>query len=163
MIRKDLVLKVPPAGRNAEMLREIQACEAVAVHIRRGDYVSNPVTAAVHGACGMDYYREGLSRLDQVVTRPHLYVFSDDIPWVRENLKTSHPVTYVDHNSADEPCEDLRLMSACKHFVIANSSFSWWGAWLSAFPGKRVVAPKRWFATDSKDSRDQVPDSWIRI
>jgi hypothetical protein len=161
-IRADFTVRSKPSPINEALLTKIRASEAISLHVRRGDYVSNPVAAAYHGTCSLDYYREAIKILLQRVQSPHFFVFSDDIPWVRENLRFDHTVTFVDHNG-DAPWEDIRLMSACRHFVIANSSFSWWGAWLSKHPSKTVIAPRRWFLTEEKDDCDQVPDSWIRI
>lgn len=163
IIRSDFQFVREPDPVNARMLASIGDCESVALHIRRGDYVSNPTTAAFHGICDLDYYHKAVRTLEEQVQHPHFYIFSDDIPWVRENLKLPHPTTYVDHNSSMEPCDDLRLMAECRHFVIANSSFSWWGAWLSKHPEKIVIAPNRWFQSTEKDTRDQIPDGWTRI
>ena len=163
LIRSDFALLHEPDDANRAVLQAIQDCNAVALHVRRGDYVSNPATSLFHGNCDHEYYQKAIQHMEESLARPHFYVFSDDIPWTREHLKTSHPITFVDHNSPADPCEDLRLLSACKHFVIANSSFSWWGAWLSEHPGKQIIAPRQWFQSPDKDTRDQVPESWLRL
>ena len=111
----------------------------------------------------MDYYEAAVRELTAVVKQPHFFVFSDDLEWVRRNLRLDYPVAYMDHNGEDRDYEDLRLMSACKHHIIANSSFSWWGAWLCADPGQIVIAPKKWFNKSPSDTRDLIPDSWRRI
>ena len=90
-----------------------------------------------------------------------LYVFSDDPEWVTENLKSNFPTTYISHNGAT-PEEDIRLMSACRHHIIANSSFSWWGAWLNDHDDKIVIAPKQWFA-GREENPDLIPSSWVRL
>jgi hypothetical protein len=162
LIRAQVRMRGIAKGPNADLLRSIRSTEAVCLHVRRGDYITNPVAAAWLGACGLDYYDCAVAYIEAKIQRPHFFVFSDDIPWARESLRISHPVTYVDHN-LDAPVEDLRLMSSCKHFIIANSSFSWWGAWLSENPNKLVVAPKKWFSTPDKDDSDQVPKTWIRV
>ncbi len=161
-VLEDFTLRAAPSGVNAELLRQIQGSQAISLHVRRGDYVSNPTTTAYHGVCGVDYYGEAAKRIMQGLASPRFFVFSDDIAWAKENLRLNAPCTYIGHNG-DEPWEDLRLMSACKRFVIANSSFSWWGAWLSEEKAKRVIAPMRWFATTEKDTRDQVPETWERL
>ena len=89
-------------------------------------------------------------------------VFSDDPDWVRENLLVPAPLIIVDHNE-NKDYEDLRLMSQCKHHIIANSSFSWWGAWLRPAQHKLVFAPKKWFTNGDRDTKDLIPDSWIRV
>jgi hypothetical protein len=145
-------------------LAEIAACDAVAVHVRRGDYVSDPSIAAFHGLCGLDYYEAAFERIEAAVSRPRYFVFSDDLPWARGHLRFRHPAVFVDHNTTAPPCEDLRLMAACRHFVIANSSFSWWGAWLSRQPeaDKLVIAPRRWFLVPDANL-DRTPPSWVRL
>jgi hypothetical protein len=161
-IRRELRVKAAPDGANARLLDEIAACDAVAIHVRRGDYVSNPAATAYHGLCGLEYYAAAIRRLSGKVSQPHFFVFSDDLDWVRENLDTGHPTTWVGDN-ADTPWEDLRLMAACRHFIVANSSFSWWGAWLGAWPGKQVIAPARWFRADHGGEGEIVPAGWLRM
>ena len=161
-IRREVRVNAAPEGRNARLLDEIAASDAVAIHVRRGDYVSNPAATAYHGLCGLDYYRAAIRRLAGSVPRPHCFVFSDDLDWVRANLDTGHPTTFVGHNT-DTPWEDLRLMAACRHFIVANSSFSWWGAWLGEWPGKQVIAPARWFQADHGGEGEIVPAGWLRM
>jgi len=161
-IRREFRLRQPADRANAATLESIAGCDAVALHVRRGDYVSNPAATAYHGLCGLDYYRGAIRRLCESVAQPHCFVFSDDLDWVRANLDTGHPTTFVGHNT-DTPWEDLRLMSACRHFIVANSSFSWWGAWLGEWPGKRVIAPARWFQADHGGEGEIVPAGWLRI
>ena len=146
----------------AKLLDEIRECDAICVHVRRGDYLSNPVAAKVHGTCSVDYYRAGIGELCQGLARPHCFVFSDDPAWVRASLAFDCPTTVVDVNGPGDAHLDLALMAACRHFLIANSSLSWWGAWLGVHAEKKVIAPARWFLTTDKDTRDLLPDSWQR-
>ncbi len=162
-IRKELTYPEPPTGKNAELLARIREEDAICLHIRRGDYVSDPHTAAFHGVCSSAYYDRAIARLLPVAKKPIFYVFSDDPEWARSNIIPPGETIYVDHNSCTEPFEDLRLMSACRHFVIANSSFSWWAAWLSDRAGKQVIAPQKWFQSEEKDTSDQTPTDWYRI
>jgi hypothetical protein len=162
-IRAELVVKAAPADQNEATLRAIRSRESVAVHVRRGDYVSNPRTHRIHGTCSLDYYQRAIAEIRQRVKEPHLFVFSDDGAWARRHLDTPLPVTFVDHNGPDRGHEDLRLMAACRHHVIANSSFSWWGAWLARHPGQHVIAPARWFAAARHRTSDLYPDGWTRI
>jgi len=162
IIRKEFTVKSKPDPINEFYLGEIRDCESVSVHVRRGDYVSNPTTAQVHGFLGLEYYQKALSIILENTDRPHFFVFSDDPEWAEGNIKTDAPITYVKYNGAKN-YEDLRLMSACKHHIIANSSFSWWGAWLSPDREKIVIAPRRWFKSDRLNARDLIPESWHKI
>lgn len=146
----------------AKLLDRISVCDAICVHVRRGDYLSNPIAAKVHGTCTVDYYHAGVREICQGLTRPHCFVFSDDPAWVRASLIFDCPMTVVDVNGPDNAHFDLMLMAACRHFLIANSSLSWWGAWLGRQVGKKVIAPARWFLTTDKDTRDLLPETWQR-
>jgi len=159
-IHADFTFKSLPANRNAELAEQIGQVNAVSLHVRRGDYVNNPKTNVVHGVCSLDYYRDAVQHVSSRVENPCFFIFSDDIPWVKEHLKMDLPCQYVDHNCGAESYNDMRLMSLCRHHIIANSSFSWWGAWLNQNPGKIVVAPKKWFAND-KNVNDLFPDGWV--
>ena len=108
----------------------------------------------------MTYYEEALDLILKKVSNPFLFVFSDDIPWTKENFSPKAPVEYVSTSSA---ALDLELMSLCKHNILANSSFSWWGAWKNDNPEKIVVAPKKWFQTDKMNTRDLIPSDWRTI
>jgi hypothetical protein len=164
-IREDFSFKTAPDSDNQEHLDQINSVLAVSVHIRRGDYVNNPTINAIHGTCDLDYYQRAIEFLRaRIPSDPlHFFIFSDDPEWVRENVNFGTATTFVSHNDATRNYEDMRLMSACKHHIIANSSFSWWGAWLNANPDKIVVAPKQWFRSASLSSTDIVPDSWNRL
>lgn len=145
------------------LLKKIRATDSICIHIRRGDYVTNKDASSFHGLCSLDYYKNGVSHVKRGLDSPHGFVFSDDPAWARENLELGIDFTVVEANSVEEPHLDLWLMSACQHFVIANSSLSWWGAWLAIGSSKRVVAPKRWFTNSDIDTRDLIPDDWIRL
>lgn len=146
-----------------EVLQKINATDAICIHVRRGDYVTNKEASSFHGLCSIDYYKRGVNRVAEGLESPHGFVFTDDPAWVRENLSLNIEFTVVDINSVDEPHLDLWLMSACKYFVIANSSLSWWGAWLSTAPNKQVIAPARWFTNSTIDTTDLIPAEWSRI
>ena len=162
-IRRELTLTAPAQGINAEMLGAISRSTSVSLHVRRGDYVANQATLAFHGTCPPDYYHRAVEIIVQRVAAPHFFVFSDDITWVKENLALPQPATYVAHNGPEAAHEDLRLLSACKHHVIANSTFSWWGAWLSDWPDKIVIAPHRWLNDPRYDASDIIPPGWLRL
>ena len=161
-IRADFAFKTPMSDRNAEIARQINGVNAVSLHVRRGDYVSNPHTNSVHGLCSLDYYRAAIRHISERIERPHLFIFSDDMAWVKDQLKLGLPCQYVEHNQGDESYNDMRLMSLCRHHIIANSSFSWWGAWLNPNPHKIVVAPQNWFANNS-DVGDLFPREWVTL
>ncbi len=160
-IRDDFTFRKAPTGQNAAVAAEITSSESVSVHVRRGDYVSNPVVREFHGLLPLDYYQRAVEVIKRAM-RPHFFVFCDEPAWCRANLDLGGPTTFIEHNSM-EPVEDLRLMSMCRHHVIANSSFSWWGAWLDARPEKVVVAPQRWYAGSTVDVRDLIPEGWITL
>ena len=165
IIRNDFQIKHGPDEANihfAELIKK-DSFQAVSVHIRRGDYVNDPETNAYHGVCGLDYYHRAIDRLTEVIKNPHFFLFSDDPKWVKNNLVLKHPATYISGNPADKAYEDLRLLSLCRHHIIANSSFSWWGAWLCNYPGKIVIAPKKWFNNPGINTEDLIPDLWERI
>ncbi len=160
ILRREFTVRYPLSGRNQEIAARIADCNAASMHVRRGDYVSNPTFSQAHGICSPDYYRAAARRIADSNPRPHFFVFSDEPEWVAENLRLDHPMTVVTGNDARHNYEDLRLMILCRHHVIANSSFSWWGAWLDANPEKTVIAPARWFANDEHDTRDLFPPAW---
>ena len=162
IIREELSLKGALSDANAALAQRMRAEPSVSVHVRRGDYVSDAHTNAVHGTCDAAYYQEAMQRILEVEPTVHAFVFSDDPAWVRAEMKLPCPITVVEGNSA-APAEDIRLMSLCRHHVIANSSFSWWGAWLGDNPAGRVVAPLQWFRDESKDTSTLTPDTWLRI
>ncbi len=142
--------------------------DAICVHIRRGDYVSNPKAASIHGICGIDYYRNAADYISKKLSNPTYCVFSDDIPWCKENLKftsTAHFITSEISNG--NPHIDFRLMARCKHFIISNSSFAWWAAWLGGkgdnYNEKIVLAPKKWFAKSGVDPSYMIPKQWTCI
>lgn len=163
IIRQEFTVKTPQRGQDKELAERIASCESVSLHIRRGDYVYNLQTNQAHGICDLDYYFRCVEWLTQAVKKPHFFVFSDEPEWARDNLKLSYPTTLVDHNGADKDYEDLRLMSQCKHHIMANSAFSWWGAWLCTYPQKTVIAPQKWFNKADCDTSDLVLASWIRV
>lgn len=165
VIRDDLSILAAPAGENARWLERIAAePRAVSLHVRRGDYVGSSKGAAVHGTCDAAYYMRAVATIrERAGIEPLLFVFSDDPVWARENLRPGAEMVVLDHNTASAAVEDLRLMGACRHHIIANSSFSWWGAWRNPSPDKVVVAPMRWFADPGLNNPDICPAEWIRV
>jgi hypothetical protein len=162
VIRTDFTFTSPLSGQNAELAAQIGQVNAVSLHVRRGDYVKNPKTTAMHGLCSLDYYRTAVQYIADRVEQPCFFVFSDDISWVKDHLKINFPCRYVAHNQGVESYNDMHLMSLCKHYVIANSSFSWWGAWLNRSEDKIVVVPQRWFA-NGNNVKDLFPLGWVKL
>jgi hypothetical protein len=160
IIRQDFSVKQPLSGTNLELANHIKRCEAVAVHFRHGDYVTNPVTHQYHGVCPLDYYQRAMQKIASQVQEPHFFIFSDDPEWVAQQVRLEYPFTVVTVNGIKQPHEDLRLMSLCKRHIIANSTFSWWGAWLSTYDDKRVYAPRKWFNNANLYCRDLIPEAW---
>jgi hypothetical protein len=164
LIRSEFVPVTEPDSLNKKLIDQIRTCDSVSLHVRRGDYVSNPTTNAYHVTCSCgDYYPKAIQIIEEHVKNPHFFIFSDDPAWVRKNMDTGHPTTIVDLNGPDQDYEDMRLMCLCHHHIIANSSFSWWGAWLSITPQKIVIAPEKWFNRSDINTQDLIPESWIRI
>ena len=112
---------------------------------------------------GSTTYRECISRLRAEVADPHLFVFSDDIAWAKCELSAFDSITFVEHNRTEEDYEDLRLMSLCRHAIIANSSFSWWGAWLKANDIGMTITPEPWFDKKTIPTADLIPGTWLKI
>ena len=147
-----------------EIKNKIQNSQnSCSLHIRRGDFV-NSTNINIHGACDIEYYKKAMKYLEEKVENINYFIFSDDIEWVKENLAIQNAI-YIDSKEKRIPHEDIYLMSLCKNNIIANSSFSWWGAWLNKNEKKIVIAPKRWFVDDKLESqsKDIVCESWIRI
>ena len=159
-LRQDLTLKQPPRGKNLELLQQIMSCRnAVSLHVRRGDFVHHSEGSRV--VLSMEYYSRVISMFRERFVDPVFFVFSDDISFVKENLPRDTEMVFVEHNDDFAAHEDLRLMSACHHHIIANSTFSWWGAWLNARSDKVVVAPKHWFLRLESYSPNLFPREWM--
>lgn len=159
-LRDDLRFSNQPTGRNLEVLQQIQTCQnSVSLHVRRGDY-----TLAAEGniALPLSYYTRAIEHMQESLSDPTFFVFSDDIPYTRAHLPRGVRAIFVDHNDDASSHEDLRLMSACRHHIIANSSFSWWGAWLNPRPDKIVYAPKYWHLKRETYYPEIFAPSWIK-
>jgi len=160
-IRREFTMKEEYLKPVQAVAATIHSSPSVSVHIRRGDY-KNPATVEIHGVLEANYYRAGIKRVLEKVPDASVYFFSDDMNWVRENLPFEKAI-YVSGNLSQNHFEDFYLMSQCQHNIIANSSFSWWAAWLNNNPGKIVIAPKNWFNKGPKDTQDLIPEGWLKI
>lgn len=142
------------------MSKKIRDTISVSLHVRRGDYQSAYYYNGFGTVCDINYYDNAIKLIKNRYEDCHFFIFSDDLDWVKQNIKISN-ATYIDFNHKDDSWQDMYLMSLCKHNIIANSTFSWWGAWLNNNKEKMVIAPKKWWSTLEKD--DIIPPQWIRI
>lgn len=149
---------------NEELLITIKSSNTIAIHIRRGDYVSDKITAEYHGSCSLDYYLEAIKLVTSTNKDFTLVFFSDDSDWVEEQFKDlPYSKIFVHHNMEENSWKDMLLMSSCTHNIIANSSFSWWAAWLNTSPEKTVIAPKEWFKTKDLNTQTLLPEEWMKL
>jgi hypothetical protein len=162
-IREDFTFKKPLNNEAKTMADKIKSVNSVCINIRRG-FVKNLKERLFHGFLGLDYINKAVQIIVDKVDKPHFFIFSDDIEWCKENIKIDKSFDFVEHNYAGEKFSTyLQLMILCNHFIIPNSSFAWWAAWLNRNPNKIVVAPKKYFRTPFKDTSDVIPEDWIRI
>lgn len=163
-LRSELMIKAAPDRENQRMASRIVEGPSASIHVRLGDYVSDPVTRSAHGLLPIEYYKSAIAHMLEIVPGVAFYLFSDDPDAAAKMFRLeSASITVVDINNADRNFEDLRLMSLADHHIVANSSFSWWGAWLGKNQDGVVVAPRRWFADPSRTSDDILPTRWIRL
>ncbi len=165
VIREDFRIIPEPSAANEEILQRIKSVNAVSLHVRRGNFVTEPHLLAFHGTCSLDYYKAAVNYIKERVAEPEFFLFSNDINWCRDTLDLGIKIHYVDINDDKTDYEDLRLMMHCNHNILANSTFSWWGAWLNENPDKMVIAPQRWFADEAMQAQtgDLIPETWIRL
>jgi hypothetical protein len=167
IVQKDFEFpKLSEKDINTSLLDEIKQSESVAVHVRRGDYISYEPTHNFHGVCSLSYYESAISYIVEKYPVCRFYFFSDEPEWVQSNLiKEGINGKVISVNKGADSWKDMLLMSNCKHNIIANSSFSWWGAWLNQHPHKKVIAPSKWFKTNDPffEPNEIVPKSWLKF
>jgi len=171
IIRNEFKFKSDPSEEDIKIIRMINDCESVAIHFRRGEFVENSQNKLSYGFIDDYYYNKCVSYIASIVKNPVFFVFSDDMEWAKKNFIPSYSTFYVDHNydavdyraDSGTDFQDMRLMSQCKHNIISNSTFSWWGAWLNQNPGKTVCAPKEFVRISNFDNKDMLPDEWIKF
>ncbi len=163
VLLKEIVIRDEMTAQCKEMRDKIRNSNSVSLHIRRGDYVTNKNASSFHGVLSMEYYSKAIDLLTKEFKDLTFYVFSDDMDWVKSNFKIKNKVEYIDFNTGEKNCFDLYLMSLCKHNIIANSSFSWWGAWLNKNEDQKVIAPEKWFLSEDVNTSDLIPDTWIKL
>lgn len=162
ILRDEFTLKQPLDSRYKELLDKIKSVQSVSIHIRRGDFMSvvtnNPLMP-------VSYYKNAVEYIKEKIPSPHFFIFSDDIEWAKKNLSFIEQIEFV---SQPDMCdyEELTIMSRCKHNIIGNSTFSWWGAWLNIHPDKIVISPKNWLGDTERNKiyvSHLLPESWIQI
>jgi hypothetical protein len=159
-IKREFTLKDELPAVIREYCDHIRNADSVCLNVRRGDFVGS----SFHGTMPIEYYSSALAIIGKRHDNPKVFVFSDDIEWCHNNLTLAYETVFMDHRYAGPKFSYyFALMQACKAFVIPNSSFAWWAAWLNSDIGKIVVAPKKWFQDSSRNTRDLIPATWIRI
>lgn len=161
-IRNGFMLKDAVIDNVAEYGRQLRAANSVSIHIRRGDYTNKQVSD-FHGILDETYYQNAIRHMESAMPGCRFYIFSDAPDWVNENLNFNSPVELLSGDRSRTHFEDFHLVSCCRHHVIANSTFSWWAAWLNENPGKIVIAPKNWFNKAGHDTSDLIPEGWVRL
>ena len=157
-VRNSFTVTSPVSTDTQRLAQEIRACNAVCVHIRRGDYCSAE-NKKIYGICNEEYYAEAMHRMRKLFPTCEFFVFSnspEDISWIKENYSLPFAVHYVDLKNPD--FEDLYLMTQCSHFIISNSSFSWWASYLCSYEEKKIFAPNRWI--NGQDDKDIFCPDW---
>lgn len=160
VVRSELTPPLSASSEGFSLLRSVEGREVIAVHVRRGDYVTDSRVAAVHGGLDHRYYAGAIREIAEGLHRPVALVFSDDPAWAVRNLDLEIETVHAEVCGPLSSVETLGLMARCAHHVIANSSFSWWGAYLATSPHQRVAYPRRWFADRPIDSASRFPAHW---
>jgi hypothetical protein len=155
-VRRAFTFKTSTIESVSRLAARVRGPNSIFLHVRRGDYVN---LQYYHGMPSLDYYKNGVRQIRAMNSDAEVFVFSDDRSWCRENFPSDYYII-----EGTDKFEDLYLMSLCQHAVIANSSFSWWGAWLrDARPRRMVIAPAQWFTTPTLDTQDLIPDRWSKL
>lgn len=165
-LRNDFHFRLPVSLKAQSVMQKIKQVNSVCLHVRRTDYLSVAASAKIMASLSMEYYTTALQVMkERAGNDMEIFIFSDDIEWCRDNFSfITHPVCFIDHQNAGNKISDhLQLMAACRHHILANSTFSWWSAWLNANPSKTVIAPRQWFSDESVNTNDLIPPAWIRI
>lgn len=162
LISNELILKYPLSANNQDYFNSINATNSVAIHFRRGDYISKPNSQKTHASCSNNYYYNSIEYIQKKKNDLHYFIFSDDMTWVKNNLTFNTNITFIDNEGP--AYEHFYLMSQCKHQIIANSTFSWWAAWLNANPEKIIITPEYWYNDKQlNETVIRIPNEWIKI
>ncbi len=163
ILLKEFSPKNPLSDFSQSILENIKkSSPSISLHIRRGDYLLEK-NQKIHGVCGLDYYESAILEFENQYKNSTFFVFSDDIQWAKDNLKINSNIIWVDGNDSSRNFEDIYLMSYCNHNIIANSSFSWWGAWLNDHKDKKIIAPKAWFYSNQFNVNDLCCQDWVLL
>lgn len=161
LIREDFSLKDPQGEEYDALTKKIGACNSISLHVRRTDYLAVK-NSSVFAACPVEYYQKAIKMIAEKTGTMHLFIFSDDIEWVKKNISLVYPTTFVSGGPFAD-YQELMLMSACKHNITANSTFSWWGAWLNKNPKKIIITPTKWFIDEKMNNEDIILKTWVKM
>lgn len=160
LLKSKIVLSDESFFKLENVINKIESSESVSIHIRRGDYINILANTKIYNICNFDYYKKAIEHIEKSITNPIFFIFTEDIEWAKESF-VGDKFIFVTGNSA---IEDMIMMSKCKNNIIANSTFSWWGAWLNQNDKKIVVAPKNWYVNFLKNSvHDFLPNNWVKL
>lgn len=163
-IKKEFTLREKPSEETEQLAQEIRGRNALCIHYRRKDLITSPVYSKTIGALSNEYYHKAFEKMREINKPEHIYIFSDDISWCKNNLSFDQPHSFVsDALSGNKNTGHLYLMSQCSSFIISNSTFAWWAAWLGNSDKKQVVAPANWYADQTLNNKFITPESWIKI
>jgi len=164
ILREEFKFSFCIENNSLELANEIQKTQSVCINIRRGDYVNHPVYSKMLGFRGLEYLLPAIEKIREKVENPSFFIFSDDIEWCKQELQPKIGGRVVDHSHKGWKFGNyLQLISLCKHQIIPNSTFGWWGAWLNNNPEKIVVAPKVWYQDEQYNAKDLCPEEWVRV
>jgi len=163
LLREEFRIRIPISPASTTWEQRIAQTLSTSLHIRRGDYAHDLSTKSYHGLLPLTYYQQAIEQLLKQKPHAEIFVFSDDIAWARENLRTCAPVHFVDCNGPKQAIQDFHLQCCCRHHIIANSGFSRWPALLNPHADRLVLMPQRWTTRNDYTGRDVAPDDWIRI
>lgn len=156
---REFTPKEAPLAKNSQLYKLIEESNSVCVTIRRGDFVNIDKNKKLHYVCTEDYFYSAMNKIAERIENPSFFIFSDDIEWVRNNMNFKFNTYYEEGN--DPIWEKLRMMYSCKHFIISNSTFSWWAQYLGRYEGKIVISPSKWF--NNEFDSQLIDKNWLLI
>jgi hypothetical protein len=163
IIRSEFMPNEYFSRKNDAIHDEILDTCSVSIHVRRGDYITDNNYKTIYAECNQEYYTNAIIYLTDRMEGIRIFIFSDDMNWAKNTFPASSSIRFVDNDNKCRPFYDMYLMSLCKHNIIANSSFSWWGAWLNPYCDKIVITPNNWYLSENLTTKDLIPSNWIRL